>query len=190
MYFRACIIELLAFVTQSRGTLPASVAGEREQQLVSSARQLAGSVRTFQSTWGVERMSEMTLPWISFGIAILMNNLGDSESSESLIDLCRAERLFCDRWMVSKGIFRMFQLSVSHMGIGIPREVRILFDDFEKQHWGRTDPSVFRSCFPNHMMLLADGKLTVEGEMDNFLSKWEKVTVTQSADYVLGKQGG
>lgn len=132
-------------------------------------------------------MSEMTLPWMAFGMAALVINLDDALGWEDLIDLCRVvERSFCERWTISRGIFRMFQLSVGHIGIKMPHEVRVLFDDFEKRHWEKTDPSVFRSCFPNYMILLAEGEMTVEGEMDNFLSKWDKFTISRSPDPVLG----
>jgi hypothetical protein len=72
------------------------------------------------------------------------------------------------------------------MEIDMPHEVLLLFDDFEKHHWDSTDSSVFSSCFPNYVVLLAEGKITVEGEMDNFLSKWDKFTISPSSEQIQG----
>jgi hypothetical protein len=122
-------------------------------------------------------MSPTTGQWVSVGLFALLEGLDEPNNRTAFIELCIVARAFSRRWVVSKAILRMIQITATQMQVTLPSEVEALFLDFESNDWTTQDRETLSSSYPNFAAFHQSDGAAEEADMDEFLKKWDKLSV-------------
>lgn len=87
----------------------------------------------------------------------LLEELDDPVHRSAFVELCIIGRAFSRKWILTKGILRMLQVSAKQNEIVLPAETNALFLDFEQQMWEKGDGERFSSLYPNPNSLAKSG---------------------------------
>ncbi|KAI9927032.1 hypothetical protein MW887_003413 [Aspergillus wentii] len=179
------ILTIFGFLKNSAPT-PGSAGSESptRQLRISSALKVRELINIFCSQWRMEYFAQNFMQWAAVAAFTLLDDLSDRESSDAFIDLCIVIRSIGRRWLLSRGILRLIQLTATHHNIELPRESHSLFRDFQNDLWRTQDRKQFSSSYPNFAMTVLenDGHSVKDAELDQFLEKWDNLTLDGPAN--------
>lgn len=143
---------------------------------IKAAHKVLELVNVHRRKWGIQRMSPTLIHWLGVSLFTLLEVLDDETNRKAFTELCVVTRACSRRYMLSKGILRMIQISATKMNISLPEEARALFIDFNEKDWEEKHRAQFSSLYPNFFSTFKDR----EGEnleLDKFLDKWDKINL-------------
>lgn len=131
MYYNAIIIILLGLIeTKAKEEFlhPETYRNAQQLRIVSAIRisQLLGVHR---ASWGISHISGNNIKWTTISQETLLEHLDDPTNREAFISLCTIAKSFARRWAYGEEMLRSVQATASHLGISLPCETHVLFED-------------------------------------------------------------
>lgn len=144
-----------------------------QERCIQSALACGDLIDMHCDLWGLEQMPPVNIQWVTVSMFTLLPYLEDEEKNrKAFTSLSIAAKAFSNRWLLGKGMLRLFQVTSKQMEVRLPPETDALFTDFETNTWSREDRKILSSQYPNFINSMKGGQVD-EVELDMFLNKFD-----------------
>ncbi|PYH90331.1 hypothetical protein BO71DRAFT_334734 [Aspergillus ellipticus CBS 707.79] len=186
LHYHCVVMSALAFLRTpmpdaDQATLD-SISSAR-QKCISSAQAVSDLVFIHGSQWGIDRMSVSDMQFISVAMFTLVDDLGNEKSHNAFLNLANALMSVSKRWVLTKGMFRMVQVTTMQANESLSPEVTQVFKRFERWLWRAEDWQSFSSAYPHFAVAIRqqDKDVPEEIDLDQLLKDWNELTISGEA---------